>query len=91
MVWVLFVCFDTLRSSQQFFSHVWMISDPLVLNQYVAADKVSCSKTQRSDSAGGESGTSQPLIANLKRYQLSFCALHLGKAHSCLDHRKKRY
>ena len=35
------------------------------LNQYRAADKVSCSRTQHSDSGGGESQTSNPLIPSL--------------------------
>ena len=44
------------------------------LNQYEAADKLSCSRTQDSDSAGSESRTSKPLIPSTKLYQLSHCA-----------------
>ena len=57
---LLFVCFDSLHPSQQFFIHV-RTSLP-VMNQYRAADKVSCSKTQHSDSTGGEAQTSNPSI-----------------------------
>ena len=40
-------CFDTLRPSQQFFSNVRTISCFPGLNQYLAVDKVSCSRTQQ--------------------------------------------
>ena len=72
---MILLCFDALHPSQQFFSHVRMISCLPVLNQYKAADKVSCSRTQRSDSTGSESRTSNPLITILMLYQLSHCAL----------------
>ena len=42
----LFVCFEALHPSQQFFSHVRMISCLPGLNQYWAVYKVSCSRTQ---------------------------------------------
>ena len=42
-----FVCVDALRHSQQCFSHVRAISFLPKLNQYLAADKVSYSKTQQ--------------------------------------------
>ena len=45
-----FALFDSLRPSQQFFSHVGMGLPGL--NQYEGEDKVSCSRTQRS--ASGE-------------------------------------
>ena len=44
-----FVCVDVLHPSQQFFSHVRMISCLPGLNQYKAADKVSYSRTKYSD------------------------------------------
>ena len=61
---VLFVCFDSLHPSQQFFSHVGndLLSSWVRLSQYQAADKVSCSRAQHSDSPGVESRTSNPLI-----------------------------
>ena len=43
---------------QQFFSHVG--TGLSGLNQYLATDKVSCSRTHHSDSAGGEILTSNP-------------------------------
>ena len=64
-----FVC--SLRPNQQFFSHVGMGLPGL--NQYKEADKVSCSRTQHSDSAGGETQTSNPSIPTLRLYQLSCC------------------
>ena len=45
-------------------------------DQYLAADKVSCSRTEHSDYASGESQTSKPLILNLTFYHLSQCAQH---------------
>ena len=69
-----FFCFDALRPYQQFFSHTRMISCLQGLNQYKAADKVSCSRTQLSDSTSGESQTSNPLIPSLMLYQLGHCA-----------------
>ena len=50
---VVSLCVEVLRSGQQFFSHVSIISCLLWLNQYYAADKVSWSRTQYDDS--GES------------------------------------
>ena len=55
-----FVCFDALRPSQQFCSNVRTISGLPGLNQYYAADKVSCSRIQHSDIASGESRDPQP-------------------------------
>ena len=63
----LFVWFGALCLDQQFFSHVWTIACLPGLNQYQAADKVSCSRTQHSDS--GESRTGNPLIPSLNLYQ----------------------
>ena len=54
------VCVHALHPSQHFFSHVGMIPCLPGLNQCKAADKVSWSRTQNSDS--GESQTSHPLI-----------------------------
>ena len=51
----LFACFDSLHASQQFFAHVGMGLPGL--NQYLAADKVSCSRTQHSDSTSHETRT----------------------------------
>ena len=48
---ILFVWFDSLCLIQQFFSHAGTGFPGL--KQYQAADKVSCSRTQHSDSAGG--------------------------------------
>ena len=45
--------FDSLHPSQQFFSHAG--TGLPGLNQYLAQDKVFCSRTQRS--ASGEAGT----------------------------------
>ena len=45
------------------------------LNQYSAGDKVSCSSTQHSDSAGGETRISNLSIPSLRLYQLNHCAL----------------
>ena len=70
----LFVWFDSLCPSLQFFSHVGMGLPGL--NQYKAADKVSCSRTQHSDSAGGEARPSKPSIPSLTGYQLSHCTPH---------------
>ena len=53
----LIVCFDSLRPSQHFFSHVGKGLPGL--NQYEAVDKVSCSRTQCS--ASGEAQTNIPL------------------------------
>ena len=47
----LFVCFDSLRPSQQFFSHVG--TGLPGLNQYLAAAEGPCLRTQHSDSTGG--------------------------------------
>ena len=58
-----------LISSQQFFSHVCM--GPPGLNQYKAADKKSCSRTQHSYSASGETQTSNRSIPSLILYQLT--------------------
>ena len=44
------------------------------LNQYKSEDKVSCSRTQHSDSAGSETRTSNPSITSPTLYQLSHCA-----------------
>ena len=44
--------FYSLGPSQQFFRQVW--TGLPGLNQYLAVDKVSCSRKQKSDSAGGE-------------------------------------
>ena len=50
---LLFVRVDALCTTQQFFSLVRTFSCLFGLNQYQAEDKVSCSRTQHSDS--GES------------------------------------
>ena len=47
-----FFWFDSLRSGQQLFSHVG--TGLPEFNQYLTADKVSCSRTEHSDSASGE-------------------------------------
>ena len=44
------------------------------LNQYLTADKVSCSRTQHSESAGSETWTSNPSIPSLTLYQQSHYA-----------------
>ena len=69
LVWLNSLCL-----SQQSFSPVG--TGLPGLNQYQAADtsKVSCSRTQHSNSAGGEAQTSNPLIPSLTLYQLSHCA-----------------
>ena len=46
------VCFDSSCPSQQFFSHVG--AGLPGLNKFLAANKVSCSRTQHSDSTSGE-------------------------------------
>ena len=56
-----------------FFSHVW--TGLHGIKQYKTADKVACSRTQHSDFAYCEAGTSNPLIPSLTLYQLSYCAL----------------
>ena len=76
---LLFICFDSLHPSQQFFSHVGTSLPGL--NQYEAVDKVSCSRTQPSDSTGCEARTNNPLIPSLTLYQLNHCAPHLGNVH----------
>ena len=60
-----------LLSQSTIFQSCW---DGSSLNQYWAADKVSCSRTQHSDSAGGETRTSNPSIPSLTLYHLSHCA-----------------
>ena len=67
--------FNAVCPSQQFSSHVSMITCLPGLNHYKVADKVSCSRTQNSDSTGGESQTCNPSIPGLTLYQLSNCAL----------------
>ena len=57
----------SLGPSQQFFSHVR--TDLPELNQYLAADKVSCSRTQHSDC-----GRWDPSIPSLMVYQLRLWA-----------------
>ena len=47
--------FESLFPSQQIFSHVATISSLPWLNQYLAEDKVFCSRTQQSDYPCGES------------------------------------
>ena len=54
-----FICFNDLRPSKQFFSHVGSISCLPGLDHYYAADKVSCSRTQHSESTSSESQTSK--------------------------------
>ena len=54
------ICFDSLRPSQQFFSHVG-------LNQYWAEDKVFESSTQ--NNAPGESRTRKPSISSQALYR----------------------
>ena len=70
----LIFCFDSLCLSQQFFSHAGMGLTRLY--KYQAVDKVSCSRTHHSDSAGGEAQTSNPLIPSLTLYQPSHSAPH---------------
>ena len=48
---------------------------PVSLDQYLAADKVTCSRIEHSDSTGDESQTSTRSIRNLMLYQLSHCGL----------------
>ena len=71
---LILVCFDVLYPSQQFFGHVRMIPCLPGINQYFAAVKVTCSRTQHNDSAGAEFRASKPSIPNLTLYQLSHCA-----------------
>ena len=66
-----FVCFDSFGPSQQFFSHDRRGLPGL--NQCYAADKVSYSRTQHSDSAGNEAWTSNSSITSLMLYQLGHC------------------
>ena len=44
------LCVDALCPSQEFFSHVMTISYLPGFNQYLEANKVSCSRTLHSDS-----------------------------------------
>ena len=46
-----FVCVDSLRSSQKFYSHARAFSFLPGLNQYLAENEVSCSRTQHSASS----------------------------------------
>ena len=62
----LFVCFDSLHASKQFFSHVRMGLPGL--NQYLKAAE-SCSRTQHRNFASSEASTSNPSIHNLTFYQ----------------------
>ena len=55
-------CFDSLRPSQQVCIHVGMRSCFPGLNQYQAAGKVSCSRSEHSDYASHESRTSNTSI-----------------------------
>ena len=55
----LFVCVDALHPSQQVFSHARLPCCLPRLNQYLAENKVSCSRAQQS--AFGEPQTSNPL------------------------------
>ena len=72
---MIFVWFDYVQLT--IFGHVGMGLP--VLNQYKAADKVSCSWTQHSDTAGGEALTSNPWIPNLIIYQLIHYTSHVFK------------
>ena len=56
--------------SEQFFSHVGTIFSLPGLNPCLAANKVTCSRTQHSDF-----DEPQTLIPSLKLYQLSLCTL----------------
>ena len=56
-------CVNALHPSQQSFSDVRAIPCLLWLDQIQSADKVSCSRTQQSDSS--EFGNSNPLIPRL--------------------------
>ena len=53
------VRFDSIYSNQQFFSHRTGL---LGVEQYLAEDKVSCSKIQHSDSVGSEARASKFLL-----------------------------
>ena len=66
------VLFDSLHLSQQIFSHVGTGLPGLTNTKQLI---VSCSRTQHSDSAGGETRTSNPSIPSLMLYQLSHCIL----------------
>ena len=59
-----FVRFDSLHSSQHFFSHVR--TGLSGLNQYKAEDKMSCSRTQCS--ASGEAQTRNPSVSSQAFY-----------------------
>ena len=63
--YLIFVYFDALHPSQQYFSHVVSISCLPGLNQYLAADKVIKSRTQHINSACGECRADKPSIPSL--------------------------
>ena len=75
-----YVCFNEQHPSQQFFSHVGMISCLPVLNHAVLYKQqiksVFCSRTQYNDSTGIESRSSNLSISilSLTLYKLSHCA-----------------
>ena len=67
---------------QQFFSHV-RIGLP-ELNQYLSVvDKVSCSRKQHIDFAGGETLTSNLSIPSLTLYQLNHCTPFMSDSTRC--------
>ena len=70
------LCFDAVCPNQHLFRHVRMIFSLLGLNQYQAADKAFCLRTQHSDSTGSECQRSKISIPSLTLYQLSHWALH---------------
>ena len=64
VIFCLFLCVDSLRSSQQFFSHFG--TGLPGLNQYKAEDKVSCPRRQHS--ALGEARNRNPSISSQALY-----------------------
>ena len=60
-----------LRPRQQFISHILTDLPKFIQNLHVATDKVSCSRTQHSDSAAGKVRTNKPSISSLTIYQLN--------------------
>ena len=59
------VCVDAFCPCKQFFCHVGMFSYHPWLNQYLVEDKVSCSRTQHSDSVESQTSNVNPLSNTL--------------------------
>ena len=69
--WKCLFWFDSFCPDQQLFSHVGMGLPGL--NQYLAADKVSCSRTQHSNSTSSEVGTTvEPFLSGHSKRRPKF-------------------